>query len=203
MTKNLLIVFAKNIILGKVKTRLAKSIGDNGAFEIYKHLVEITEKESLKLEGCDLHIYFSDVILNALWPNETKFIQQGNDLGERMMHAFKSSFEQGYKHVIGIGTDLPDLNAEIISQGFEKLKTDDAVFGPSEDGGYYLIGMNELHRCVFENKPWSTENLLEITINELKINGQNVAQLATLNDIATIEDLIDSSISKEFNHYLQ
>ena len=80
---NLLIIFAKNIKLGKVKTRLAKTIGDDGAFEVYKHLVELLEKSTSKINNCDIHVYFSDVIIKKKWPNEKKFVQEGSDLGEK------------------------------------------------------------------------------------------------------------------------
>ena len=152
MSENLVIVFAKNIILGKVKTRLAKTVGDNAAFDVYKHLIDITERETLRMENCDVHVYFSDTVINAKWSNNDKFVQEGNDLGERMQHAFKQSFDSGYERVIGVGSDLPDLNAEIMTEALNKLKNHDTVFGPSEDGGYYIIGMNKLIPQIFENK---------------------------------------------------
>jgi glycosyltransferase A (GT-A) superfamily protein (DUF2064 family) len=118
-----------------------------------------------------------------------------------MMNAFNHGFKLGYENIIGIGSDLPDLSSEIINQGFEKLNSSDSVFGPAEDGGYYLIGMNKLLRCVFENKQWSTDNLLSITIDELKQTNYTVKQLTTLNDIDTLEDLKSSSISNFFNNF--
>ncbi|MFB0925738.1 MAG: glycosyltransferase, partial [Vicingaceae bacterium] len=77
MSKTLLIVFVKNNIIGKVKTRLAKTVGDNKAFEVYKQLVDITEECSLKV-GSDKHIYFSEKVINSKWVDELKFVQQGN-----------------------------------------------------------------------------------------------------------------------------
>ena len=201
MSKKLLIVFVKNILLGKVKTRLAKTIGKPAAFEVYKHLVEITEHETSKMKSCDVHIYFSDVIIDDKWPNQQKFVQQGIDLGERMQNAFKNGFELGYQNIIGIGSDLPDLNAEIINHGFEKLNKNDAVFGPAEDGGYYLIGMNKLIKCTFVNKKWSTNDLLFVTKNELQEANYSIAELTTLNDIDTLDDLKSSTISKYFKKY--
>lgn len=203
MNENLLIVFVKNSRLGKVKTRLAKSIGDNAAFEVYTHLVEITERETAKLENCDVHIYFSESLVENQWPGKTKFVQQGEDLGQRMRNAFSNSFAAGYKHVLGVGSDLPDLNASIISKGFLALTQFSTVFGPADDGGYYLIGMNSLQNCIFENKPWSTENLLELTKTELQQNDITVCLLETLNDIDTIEDLQQSSIAHKFVHLFQ
>ncbi|MGB0915147.1 MAG: TIGR04282 family arsenosugar biosynthesis glycosyltransferase [Crocinitomicaceae bacterium] len=200
MSDNLLIVFAKNIILGKVKTRLAKTVGDNAAFEVYKRLFDITQQESLKAKNCDLHVYFSDVVIESAWPNTEKFVQSGDDLGQRMMNAFEDGFAKGYKRIIGVGSDLPDLTAEVMESGLKALKSSDTVFGPSEDGGYYLIGMRQSTPCIFENKPWSTEELLNITLAELQENGYSTETLITLNDIDNIEDLKASSIAKEFKH---
>lgn len=202
MEKRLVIVFAKNIVLGKVKTRLAKTIGDNAAFEVYKHLIDITEQETLRLTDCDLRVYFSDVVIQAKWPNTDKFVQQGDDLGERMFNAFQDGFDDGYTHIIGVGADLPDLSAEIMRKGLEALQSYDTVFGPSEDGGYYLIGMNRLIPEIFENKPWSTDDLLTITLRELSMFGISYVTLNELNDVDTIEDLRNSSISARFKHLI-
>ena len=202
MKKNLLIVFCKNIVLGKVKTRLAKTIGDSEAFNVYKHLVDITERESLLLENCDVHIYFSDVVIKGKWPDNTKFVQQGDDLGQRMMQAFEHSFELGYAHVIGVGSDLPDLSAKIMTEGLESLKSHDTVFGPSEDGGYYLIGMNRLIPEIFQGKSWSTDALLDETMQELNDLNYSTQLLKELNDVDTIEDLAASSIAEEFSYLL-
>ena len=199
-SENLVIVFAKNIILGKVKTRLAKTIGDNEAFNVYRLLVEITERETMKMENCDVHIYFSDIVLKALWPDTMKFVQRGNDLGERMMNAFDDSFKSGYKNVIGVGSDLPDLSAEIMTEGLRSLETNDTVFGPSEDGGYYLIGMKKLIPQIFIDKEWSTETLLDVTKSELNELGYSCKLLIELNDVDTLDDLKNSSIAGHFEH---
>ena len=196
--KNLLVIFVKNVVQGKVKTRLAQHIGDSEALLVYKQLIRITEDQTLQLKNSDVHIYFSDEIDNSIWPNCKKFIQEGENLGERMHIAFKRSFNDGYHSVIGIGSDLPDLDATIISEGFDALQRNDTVFGPSEDGGYYLIGMNALVPSVFENKSWSTSALLEETMDELQRINVSTTHLKQLNDIDTFEDLKNSSISHLF-----
>ncbi len=196
--RQLLIVFAKNIILGKVKTRLAKTQGDTFAFNVYKRLVDITERESLRVKGTDVHVYFSDVIIQGKWPNQQKFVQEGESLGDRMKHAFQQGFDMGYDRIIGVGADLPDLSAEVMQEGLAALEANDSVFGPSEDGGYYLIGMREMIPQIFENKPWSTDGLLELTMTELHSLGHSCAQLRILNDVDTIEDLKASWLGKEF-----
>lgn len=192
MNKTLLIVFVKNIILGKVKTRLAKTIGNQTAFEVYKALVDLTEKATQTLEA-DKRIYFSDVVIPNKWPNDYKAVQHGQDLGERMLNAFKKGFEDGYEHIILIGSDLPDISASIIEKGFEALNHNDCVFGPAEDGGYYLIGLNKMLECVFEDKPWSQSHLLEDTVKELRSKHITYSSLKTLNDIDTLEDLMAST----------
>lgn len=192
--KRLLIVFVKNAVLGTAKTRLAKTIGDDAAFAIYKRLMHITEQATTGIKNCDVHIYFSSQKDPERWANFTQYVQRGNDLGERMSDAFRRSFALGYERVVGIGSDLPDLTSEIIEKGLSELNSNDAVFGPAEDGGYYLIGMRSMLEYIFENKPWSTEELLEITLDELKEKGHSVGIIRTLNDLDTEEDLMNSSL---------
>jgi len=191
MTDALVIVFVKNIKLGTVKTRLAKTIGDYGAFEVYKELVKITEKATSELK-VDKRIYFSNAIVDSQWQDNFKAVQNGVDLGERMLNAFKDGFIDGYKRIVLIGSDLPDISSKHIENGLQKLNDNKVVFGPAEDGGYYLIGLSELETCVFENKPWSQSNLLEVTLNELHQKSIKTGILDTLNDIDTYEDLIAS-----------
>ena len=198
--KNLLIVFVKNPVVGKVKTRLAKEIGENKAHKVYKELLSITEKATLAGKNYDLHIYFSDFIEKTLWSEKKKYIQNGNDLGERMLHAFQDGFKLGYAKIILIGSDLPDISAEIIQNGFDALDKNDFVFGPAIDGGYYLIGMKVLHHELFKNKPWSTSNLLGITLKQLEENRKSVFCLAKLNDIDEHEDLDHPKFTSYKNH---
>ena len=193
MSKTLLIVFVKNNILGKVKTRLAKTVGDNKAFEVYKQLIDITEECSLKVDS-DKHIYFSEKVITSKWVDELKFVQQGNSLGDRMSNAFENGFKQGYEKVILIGSDLPEISPSIIQEGFDKLEKSEVVFGPAEDGGYYLIGMKKSRKFIFENKPWSETGLLEITLDELGKQDVSFYLLQTLNDIDTFEDLKSSKL---------
>lgn len=191
---DLVIVFVKNIKLGKVKTRLAKAIGDDAAFKVYSELVKITEEATEKLVSAK-RIYFSDVIVESKWPKDSKMVQKGEDLGERMLNAFMDGFNDGYENIILIGSDLPDISKEIIEEAFGRLENNDIVFGPAEDGGYYLVGMSKLHQRIFENKPWSQPNLLKITLDELK--EKKVTLLQSLNDIDTLEDFKKSKLYTE------
>jgi rSAM/selenodomain-associated transferase 1 len=191
MTDALVIVFVKNITLGTVKTRLAKTIGDVGAFEVYSELVNITEKATDKLE-IDKRIYFSNAVVETRWKTDYKTVQSGTDLGERMLNAFKDGFEAGYKMIVLIGSDLPDIDAIYITRGLEALEERDVVFGPAEDGGYYLIGLSKIEECIFKNKPWSQSHLLKETLKELHSLDISVSTLAPLNDIDTYDDLVNS-----------
>lgn len=195
MTDALVIVFVKNIKLGTVKTRLAKTIGDYGAFEVYTELVKITEKATSELK-VDKRIYFSNAVVDSQWKDNFKAVQNGVDLGERMLNAFKDGFKDGYKRIVLIGSDLPEISSKHIESGLQKLNDNKVVFGPAEDGGYYLIGLSELETSVFENKPWSQSDLLEVTLNELNQIGIKTGILDTLNDIDTYEDLIASDFYK-------
>jgi len=198
--KRLLIVFVKNAILGTAKTRLAKTIGNDAAFEVYKYLMQITEEATLGVKDCDVHIYFSSEKDPTRWNGFQQYVQKGTDLGERMLGAFKTGFELGYEQIVGVGSDLPDLTSEIIEKGLAELNSNETVFGPAEDGGYYLIGMRSMIDCIFEDKPWSTESLLDVTLDELKSKGHSVGIIQTLNDVDTEEDLMNSSISEQFAH---
>jgi len=195
MQKQLLIIFVKNIVLGKVKTRLAKTIGNTGAFNVYKTLYNITQTETIKLD-VTRHIYFSDVIINSSWPNDDKFIQNGSGIGERMLNAFKDGFSKGFDQVVLIGSDLPDISEHIINSGFNALKHSKVVLGPAQDGGYYLVGMKTLSPTIFLNKPWSQPSLLKETLAELN----NYSLLKELNDIDTIDDLRNSSLNNQFTY---
>ena len=192
-SKDLIIVFVKNLVLGQVKTRLAVKIGDERAFDVYAKLIEIT-KSAIENSKADIHIYFSKEIDSNLFPKHPKFEQIGENLGQRMHNAFKKGFEQGYERIVLIGSDLPDMNDVILNQSFEALKENDFAFGPAIDGGYYLIGMKQLSETPFKNMPWSTAFLYELTKKKIAETSMSIGELKPLNDIDTYEDYINSSI---------
>ncbi len=188
-SKNLIITFTRNPELGKVKSRLAKSIGEQGALEVYIKLLEHTESV-LKQIDCDKAVYYSVKVRNHdLWDASIfkKHQQFGDDLGVRMENAFKKGFEDGYENIVIVGSDLYDLAPKHINEAFKALETHDHVIGPAEDGGYYLLGMKTLHPTVFKIDNWGTETVYKQTI--LKLNDNTVYVLETLNDIDYVEDL--------------
>ncbi len=86
-----------------------------------------------------------------------------------MYNAFLDGFKAGYKKIVLIGSDLPNISSKHILKGFDVLNENDVVFGPAEDGGYYLIGLKKEIPELFINKPWSQPQLLENTLEELKV----------------------------------
>jgi rSAM/selenodomain-associated transferase 1 len=189
--KKLLLIFTRNPELGKAKTRLAKTVGDETALKIYKFLLKRTRDVSLKVSS-DKAVYYSVKIReNDIWDKNTyqKHQQVGEDLGIRMQNAFKNGFEAGYQKVMIIGSDLYDLSSENIEKGFRKLDSHDVVIGPAEDGGYYLLGMNSLQENIFINKEWGTETVRKDTLEDLK--NKKVKLLALKNDIDVFEDLVN------------
>jgi len=128
-SNRLLLIFTRNPELGKAKTRLAKTVGDETALEIYKFLLQKTRDVSSEVTS-DKAVYYSvKVRSNDIWDSETyqKHQQIGEDLGIRMLHAFKNSFDAGYKKVLIIGSDLYDLTSEDIETAFNKLDTNDSL----------------------------------------------------------------------------
>ena len=188
-SKNLLLIFTRNPELGKAKTRLAKTVGDETALEIYKFLLEKTCNVSAKVTA-DKAVYYSvKVRYEDIWDENSyqKYQQVGEDLGIRMLHAFKNGFDVGYQKVLIIGSDLYDLTSEIIESAFVELDTNDIVIGPAEDGGYYLLGMNSLHTAIFKNKDWGTSSVRKDTLADLK--DKKVHLLQELNDVDVFEDI--------------
>lgn len=190
MKDRALIIFYRNPELGKVKTRLAATLGDKRALDIYLKLSSHTLKIAEKVNAKKIVYYSQSVEQNGLWSeNFLKEIQQGNDLGERMMHAFRKCFEVGYKGVCIIGTDCFELDENVIAQAFNALKENDAVIGPAKDGGYYLLGMNQFLPELFQNKAWSTSSVARDTLKDFRRLKLEYYTLPVLNDVDQEEDL--------------
>jgi hypothetical protein len=196
--KTALIVFTRNPELGQCKTRLAKTLGNQSALDIYKYLLQHTANVT-KQVNADRYVFYSvDINQDDIW-NTTHFIkrlQKGKDLGERMHNAFEELFISGYKKVIIIGSDLLDLNADIIDNAIATLDHNDVVLGPAEDGGYYLLGLKKLYPELFKNKAWGTETVREKTLADLK--NKTVSLLKPLNDIDTFDDMKHYNQLKQF-----
>ena len=203
MNDTLLIILAKNPELGKAKTRLAATLGKEVALCIYFQLLEKTRDVANTL-SCDKVVYYSDYLeKDDLWDQGDfrKAVQIDGDLGKRIKCAFNDAFNRGYKRVCIIGTDCMDITTEIIEGAFDKLYNHDTVIGASEDGGYYLLGMNRMIPELFENKAWSTDEVFVSTIEDFKRLKLSHAELTVLNDIDTEEDLGDWASVMSANCY--
>jgi len=182
--KKLLIIFVKNPILGKVKTRLAADIGNERALYIYQKLQEKTHDVTDSTEFIKWVFYTEKVEEDDLWnQGYEKKVQQGFDLGERMTNAFEVGFTFGYRKICIIGSDCYELDTNVLKKAFNCLQSHDFVIGPAADGGYYLLGMNKFHPEVFKNKAWSTDRVLPQTIKDIELTGRSYYLLPTLNDI--------------------
>lgn len=179
-----LIIFIKNPEKGKVKTRLAATVGDDQAMNIYLALLGHTRKIAFSIEASRLLFYSTFVDDRDDWSNKhfSKYLQNGNGLGIRMANAFKSAFEKHQKVVI-IGSDCASLTTEIAEQAFAQLGEHDFVVGPAKDGGYYLLGMNVYYPQVFENIEWSTASVLSRTLENIQTLKKNYFLLPELSDI--------------------
>lgn len=188
---SLLMIFVKNPIPGKVKTRLAKTMGEEKALEIYRQLLDHTHKVTQKLAVDKIVFYSDEVITDDIWEESSydKKVQEGSDLGKRMVNAFKYAFSKGYRKAIIIGSDCFDITPKIINEAFAALPANNFVIGPTHDGGYYLLGMATLYASVFKNKRWSSDEVLHDTLVDIRnING-SYKLLKELTDIDTEADL--------------
>lgn len=194
-----LIIFVKNPVLGKVKTRLAESIGDEKALKVYLQLLEKTNLETRPL-SCSKYLFYSDHIENEdIWDSTvySKVLQQGTDLGERIKHAFEFVF-QTHDAVIIIGSDCYELTTGHIDTAFNVLKEKQVVIGPANDGGYYLLGLRNNNEALFLDIEWSSSKVLDSTLRKVKAQGMSYELLPTLVDVDTLEDLNSSMLLKSY-----
>ena len=190
-SESVLIIFSKNAQKGKVKTRLASTLGESAAFRVFQIMLQRIRKAVSEL-SIDKAVFFSDYIDNSEeWCSSSfrKFVQKGEDIGNRMGQAFSVMFNQGYKHVCLIGTDCYALQPQIIHKTFELLQTHSLVLGPANDGGYYLIALSGPAPWLFEGVNWSTPHVLAQTIQHATRFGQKYALVDELVDIDTESDL--------------
>jgi uncharacterized protein len=189
--KNALIVFVRNPVLGKVKTRIAKTLGDEAALRVYKKLLRHTH-EVIKNVDCEKYIFYADDIsMQDTWPNDIykkeKQVEAG--LGKKMEAAFKKVFTYGHEHVLIIGSDCYDLTAAVLTQAFTVLQSKDVVVGPAKDGGYYLLGQKKINPSLFSLEEWSTPHVLHQTITACERCRLSYEQLETLSDIDEADDI--------------
>lgn len=190
MGKSALIIFQKNAVLGKVKTRLSADVGDEVAMEIYQQLVRYTHDVCASVP-VQKFLFFSEFIPDDIseFGQDYQFeVQSGNDLGSRMKNAFQRLFSKGYEKIIILGTDCGELESNILEIAFELLDTHEVVIGPARDGGYYLLGMKKMFSDLFEDISWSTEKVLFQTMEKLENQNISYELLEILSDVDRVED---------------
>jgi len=190
-----LIIFARDPVPGKVKTRLAQRIGNKAAAKIYSAMLSDIVHKASSLTGVRTMIFWAiesgDVPKFPELPCVEMFIQSGSDLGSRMDNAFSAAFSSGISQCCIIGSDSPDLPTALLLQAFDLLDAPDTdiVYGPAEDGGYYLLGMKRPWSALFNNMQWSSPDVLEKTLARINTLGLAGFRLATWYDIDTYDDL--------------
>ncbi|MEP6712185.1 MAG: TIGR04282 family arsenosugar biosynthesis glycosyltransferase [Ferruginibacter sp.] len=189
-----LIIFVRNPVLGKVKTRLAASMGDAKALAVYKYLLQHTRSISNDVTVKKFVFYADNINEDDLWNGFEKRLQKGNDLGQRMTNAFRELFMHDFKNICIIGSDCLELDAETLNDAFTALETTDIVIGPAIDGGYYLMGMNNDCTAIFDKNEWGTDAVYKNTTDIIKKNKFTYTDLEILNDVDTETDLPEGLI---------
>jgi uncharacterized protein len=191
-----LAVFVKAPEPGRVKTRLAREIGPGEAAALYRRLGRAVVAQC----GSDDHrtvVWFAPSEggaaarswLSGLGVAEFA-AQRSGGLGARLAGTFARHFREGAGRVVVIGSDCPDVDRAVVQRAFQALERHALVLGPSEDGGFYLIGLTAPVPGLFRDVPWSTSAVLEQTVRNAERLGLAATMLPTLRDIDTIEDAI-------------
>jgi rSAM/selenodomain-associated transferase 1 len=189
-----LIVFVKHPEPGSVKTRLAAALGSETAAALYRVLAEEVLKATVPRSGEYETLVFFDPpgaaeAMRAWLPGLRLRPQCAGDLGARMSAAFARAFERGGRRVAIIGTDVPAVTRQTVVDALAALDEADAVVGPAEDGGYYLLALRAPGPDLFEGVAWSTPAVVEQTLARAATAGLRVRQLRPLRDIDTLEDV--------------
>lgn len=178
-----------------MKTRLAAWIGADAAVELYRAFVADV-LATVKTSGFPFQICFypedkRTLLLTWLGKEYHYVPQRGKNLGERMKCGFVDAFAGGNKQVVIVGSDAPDLPLSILREAFDGLITHDVVIGPSQDGRYYLIGFREdtFLPPVFDDIPWSTPAVFDMTMSILHDQGLKVSLLPEWQDVDTLGDI--------------
>jgi rSAM/selenodomain-associated transferase 1 len=190
-----LLLLVKDPAHGPVKTRLARAIGENTTRALYENFIHDMigrfEREAFPLFVC---VHPEDALegLKAVFGHHLRYlVQRGDDLGKRMEGCLRDVVARGFHRAILMGSDIPDLPREIVTNAFRFLNTVDCVIGPSFDGGYYLIGFRDdsLLPEAFSGIRWGTDTVLEETIDILTEYHLTTHLLRTWGDIDTVDDL--------------
>jgi uncharacterized protein len=191
-----LLIFARPPAPGRVKTRLTPFFSPQDAAELYDCMVRdvVTRTAALNLDARFLMYEDHGEALEYFRKLDDGLLllpQQGEGLGERLANAFAELFSRGYTTLAVIGTDSPDLPLSFIVAAYERLEsgTADAVFGPTEDGGYYLAALTSAHPELFREIPWSSDRVLELSLQRATEAGLRPSLLPLWYDLDEPSDL--------------
>ncbi len=192
--KKAIIIFVRNPELGKVKTRLAATVGDEQALDIYCQLLNHTMQQASEIAADKFVYYHQQINADDIWNGDGfyKKLQTGEGLGDKMKAAFDEIFKAGYNKIIIIGSDCLQLNSSIINAAFDLLDEHDTVIGPATDGGYYLLGMKKKYGFLFDNKAWSTGSVFDESIKDMQQHNLSTGVLPVLTDVDIEADWIES-----------
>ena len=200
-------IFSRDPVPGKTKTRLIPLLGEQGAADLHRILLSEIIKSANESIFSNVELWCTsdpaESILHEYTKyNQFKLIKQvGNNLGERMLYAARQALNQ-YKFAVIIGSDCPLLSSQMLDMAYQTLeKGCDAVLGPTDDGGYYLLGMRNIDNAIFKNIPWSESNVAEITRGKMQNLGWNYVELDCLWDIDRPEDIKKLSRVDIFNKF--
>ncbi len=189
-----IIIFAKAPIAGFAKTRLIPALGEQGAASLAKQLLDYAVCEALSSKVKSVEICVTPAIEHAYWhdinlPHDVAISSQGEgDLGQRMARAAKRALDR-HQYVLLMGTDCPELTQLLINYAIEVLACHDACLAPVLDGGYALMGLSAFDSSLFQDIPWSTDQVSALTLERFRMLGWQVAHLKELHDIDEAEDL--------------
>ena len=191
--KEALIVFAKVPKPNEVKTRLTTMISPESAAQLYEAFL-LDAIEAYAALPVAVRLYFSappaEVPGQFQPQTATLHEQKGNGLGERMATAFAETFVEGFAKAVIIGTDHPTLPLEFIEHAFLTLNDSySVVIGPSEDGGYYALGMNEFYPELFRDMAYSHEDVFAQTVQRAETTSATLHVLPRWYDVDTPEAL--------------
>ncbi len=180
--------------LGTVKTRLQPELTPEQSLLLFRAMCEDLAAKFADAPNFDLQIHTwppdaVDEMQRWLGSQQTVVPQRGADLGEKMHYAFVGAFAEGYRKAVIIGSDLPTLTHSHILETFANLDDHDAIFGPTDDGGYYLIGLKTPRQTLFADVPWSTENVLAQTLENARKNDLSVHLLRREADVDTFQEV--------------
>jgi rSAM/selenodomain-associated transferase 1 len=187
------LLFCKFPEPGMVKTRLARSVGAENAAKLQRAFIEdqlgmLSEIEANVTMCCDPFRPLSDY--ERLFGGGIEYApQQGKDLGERMLHALHQALQKNESAML-IGSDLPDLPGQFLTEALKALRCAQVCLGPATDGGFYLLGLREpLPADIFKDVAWSGPQVLQTTLTNCAARNLNTHLLPAWPDVDTLEDL--------------